>query len=78
MNRDKDPYERLSARATELEEMCTHMQQTVGVMDQVILEQQKRVEVLEANLVKLADEVHVMASPGVQTSPIEEERPPHY
>jgi SlyX protein len=79
MNHPQDePLALLSARMTELEGLFTHLQRTVQELDQVVLAQQRRIEVLEAQVLRLAAGLEALSGSSEPPRTMEDERPPHY
>jgi uncharacterized coiled-coil protein SlyX len=79
MNHPQDePLTPLSARMTELEGVFTHLQRMVQELDQVVLAQQRRIEVLEAQVLRLAAGFVALSGPSEPPRTLEDERPPHY
>jgi SlyX protein len=76
---DRKPSdERLAARVTELETLCTHLQRTVGELDEVVLAQQRQIDALVRSYERLAAGVEsISAQPTAPLKP-EDEKPPHY
>jgi len=75
---DDATIERLPHRVVELEELITHMQRTIGDLDQVVLAQQNRLELLERRISAVGAELSVVASSVVEERKPEDEKPPHY
>jgi len=75
---DDATIERLTHRVVELEELITHMQRTIGDLDQVVLAQQNRLELLERRISAVGAELSVVASSVVEERKPEDEKPPHY
>ena len=70
--------DRLRSRIDELETLFTHLQRTLGDLDQVVLAQQKQIESLERTIAALGTELGALAgSPSEERKP-EDEKPPHY
>ncbi len=79
MNEPEIPHEsRLEARLIELEMLTTHLQRTLGDLDQVILAQQKRIEGLERELARLGNSLSAVAGSIADVRDPAEEKPPHY
>jgi uncharacterized coiled-coil protein SlyX len=49
----QDELSRLTGRVTELETLYLHLQRTVQQLDEVVVEQQKRVDTLQARVERL-------------------------
>lgn len=73
-----DEIERLSARVADLEALFTHLQRTVGELDQVVLTQQRQIDHLERRLVALGSEVTTISGALADERKPEDEKPPHY
>jgi len=70
--------DRLEARVVEMEVLFTHLQRTLGELDQVVLRQQKQIEALERTAKNLGESVgQLSAGPPEERKP-EDEKPPHY
>ena len=68
----------LTTRTTELEVLFTHLQKTMQELNQVILQQGRQLDRLQAQMTQLtADYRAVSAGPPLERNPLEE-RPPHY
>jgi uncharacterized coiled-coil protein SlyX len=72
-----DREDRLQVRVTELEMLCTHLQRTLGELDQVVLAQQRQIDGLARNFERLAAGLDTLAAPQPPLKP-EDEKPPHY
>ena len=70
--------EALATRVTELEELSTHQERTIQQLDEVILQQERRLAETEAALKRLAEKVEIFSHSADTTRPPEDERPPHY
>jgi uncharacterized coiled-coil protein SlyX len=70
--------ERLAERLTQLEEFCTFLQRTVNDLDHVVLEQQQRIESLEARLLRLNSQFDRALESTESPLRPEDEKPPHY
>jgi uncharacterized coiled-coil protein SlyX len=68
----------LAERLTKLEELFTHLQQTVLDLNQVLIAQSRRVDALEAKLGQVASSVAERAAEPERPFDPEAERPPHY
>ena len=69
---------RREARLIELEMLTTHLQRTLGDLDQVILAQQKRIERLERDVARLSNNLSAVAGSIADVRDPAEEKPPHY
>ena len=77
-NEDRaDDRRRLAARATQIEELITHQQQTIHDLNDAILLQEKRISALETRLEHMATQM-VSLSETVSDNTDEEPPPPHY
>lgn len=63
-------------RVTDAEIALTHLQQDYESLNEVVLEQQKRIEQLEAHIQRLETKIESNSDPEVRDA--EAERPPHY
>ena len=75
---DQTMLDRLSQRVTDLEMLFTHLQRSVQDLDKVILDQQKQIDALRAQIGRLLLQLEQFAEPALEPRRIEEERPPHY
>ena len=71
----RDP---LAARVVELETLITHVQRTLGELDQVVLAQQKQIDALGRKIDGLSVELHARGTSTVEGRKPEDEKPPHY
>ncbi|MEE8452730.1 MAG: SlyX family protein [Thermoguttaceae bacterium] len=74
----QDDHKKLATRVTELEELSTHQERTLQQLDQVILQQDRRLAEAEATLTRLADKVEVLSHSADTNRSPEDEQPPHY
>ncbi|HYW81482.1 MAG TPA: SlyX family protein [Thermoguttaceae bacterium] len=74
----KDNFEALARRVTELEELSTHQERTVQQLNEVILQQERRLTETEAALKRVAEKVDTFSTSGDTPRSLEDERPPHY
>ena len=72
------PADRLPERVIELEALFTYLQRTVSELDQVVLAQQKRLELLERKVDAVGVELNSVSSAMTQERKPEDEKPPHY
>lgn len=72
---DRDPLE---ARVVEMEVLFTHLQRTLGELDQVVLRQQKQIEALERTAKNLGESVGQLSAGPPEERKLEDEKPPHY
>lgn len=77
-NKQENPLESLLDRIAELEGLFTHLQRTVQDLDQVVFQQHRRLDVLDARLARLSASLEAMAAPQAPPTELEDERPPHY
>jgi uncharacterized coiled-coil protein SlyX len=73
-----DDRSRLAVRLAELEMLFTHLQRTVGELDQVVLAQQRQIDVLERRLAALGNAVTAISGILTDERKPEDEKPPHY
>jgi uncharacterized coiled-coil protein SlyX len=66
------------ARIVELETLYTHLQRTLGELDQVVLAQQRQIETLSQRIASLAGDLNRLAGSEPEVRKPEDERPPHY
>ncbi len=69
---------RLAVRLTELEELFTHQQRTIQDLDDVAVQQNKRLTGLETRLEQAARQVASLVDSIAEEDTAEEEPPPHY
>jgi len=70
----KSPEERI----TQLEEMLMHFQQTIADLDQSIFDQHRRLEQLQREMLRLANDLRSTRELSVEIRRPEDEIPPHY
>ena len=73
-----DPLTSLSSRITELEGLFTHLQRTVQELDEAVIAQHRRLEILETRVLRLAAGLDALSGPPEPPRTLEDERPPHY
>ena len=66
------------ARLVELETLYTHLQRTLGELDQVVLAQQRQIDTLSQRIASLAGDLNRLAGSEAEVRKPEDERPPHY
>ena len=64
-------------RITELEIRFSEQQKTIDDLNEVVLEQGKRIDLLESRLTMLKAKLDAFAEPGL-VDPRASEKPPHY
>jgi len=69
---------KLHERMVELEMQITHLQRTVGDLDQVVLSQQKQIDALARELSATVSQMASIGSAGAEVRKPEDEKPPHY
>ncbi len=78
---EPEPAESLQptlARIVELETLYTHLQRTLGELDQVVLAQQRQIETLSNRVASLAGDLDRLSGSEPEVRKPEDERPPHY
>lgn len=65
-------------RIVELETLYTHLQRTLGDLDQAVLAQQRQIETLSKRVASLAGDLNRLAGSEPEVRKPEDERPPHY
>jgi SlyX protein len=75
---DRNQPESVAVRVTNLEELFTHLQRQLQDLDQVVLQQQKQIEKLQAELRRLSLQLALLREPPPEPRSLEDERPPHY
>lgn len=75
---DHSHLEPLAERITRLEELFTHLQQTVLDLNEVVIECQRRVDALDAKILRVVDSIADQAAGPERPFDPEAERPPHY
>jgi uncharacterized coiled-coil protein SlyX len=71
-------FDRLNQRVADIEALFTHLQRTVSELDQVVLAQQKRLELLDRRIARLGADLSSVAGSIVEERKPEDEKPPHY
>jgi uncharacterized coiled-coil protein SlyX len=66
------------ARIVELETLYTHLQRTLGELDQAVLDQQRQIDTLSKRINSLAGDLNRLAGSEPEVRKPEDERPPHY
>ena len=69
---------RLESRIIELEGLFTHQQKLIQDLNEVILDQQRRLERFELHAAHLAARTEAMLASVEMPSRPEDEKPPHY
>lgn len=72
------PEENVVERITTLEEKLAHQERIIADLNEVILDQQKRLTRLEALLQRADDRIERLSVAIDQPRSAEDERPPHY
>lgn len=67
----------MQERLTELEIRTAHQEQALEALNQVIIEQQRRIDRLEARIELLTDRIRAL-TPAEAADPANEPPPPHY
>lgn len=67
---------RLIHRMSDVESLLTMMQRTLEELDEVIVKQGKRIDLLDRKLTVLASQLGSLAEP--ESRRLEDDRPPHY
>ncbi len=78
---EPEPAENLRpelARIVELETLYTHLQRTLGELDQAVLDQQRQIDTLSKRVSSLAGDLNRLAGSEPEVRKPEDERPPHY
>jgi uncharacterized coiled-coil protein SlyX len=65
-------------RITQLEMMVTHLQQTISDLDQSIIDHHRRMEQMQRELLRLANDLRTARELSVEIRRPEDEIPPHY
>ena len=65
-------------RLIQLEALFTHLQRTVQELDQVIVDQSRRIDLLQRDLKMLAGDVRSVRDASREPRRPEDEIPPHY
>ncbi len=66
------------SRLTELETLFTHMQRTIQDLDQVVVEQARRIDLLEREMRLLTSDLRTLRDASREPRRPEDEVPPHY
>jgi uncharacterized coiled-coil protein SlyX len=78
IDENADAITRLTARICDLEARYTHAQRTVEELNEVVVEQSKRLDTLQRKLVMLGDRFDSFATHEVEPRTLEGDKPPHY
>jgi uncharacterized coiled-coil protein SlyX len=70
--------ERLTSRLVDLEIRFTHLERTLGELDEVALSHGKQLEAIERRLAALGSELRTVSASIVEERKPEDEKPPHY
>ena len=73
-----DPLELLAARQLDLETRYTHLQRTVDELNEVMIDQGRKIDSLERKLALLARQLGTLAEREVEPRSLEDDKPPHY
>jgi SlyX protein len=65
-------------RLTELETLFTHMQRTIQELDQVVIDQARRIDLLEREMRLLSSDLRTVRDATREPRRPEDELPPHY
>ena len=69
---------RLNERSHDLETRYTHLQHTVEQLNEVVVEQAKKIDSLERKLAVLVRQFSSLADRDVEPRSLEDDKPPHY
>ncbi len=64
-------------RIAELESRLAHQEHTIGQLNDVVVEQQRQLDKLEASMNRLVERLQSGDDPGAEGNPLDE-LPPHY
>lgn len=79
MSDDKKPVAAdLTQRVVELESLIMHLQYTLGQLDEVVISQQRQIDLLERRVVAASKQLAAVATSGAEERPLAEDKPPHY
>jgi uncharacterized coiled-coil protein SlyX len=65
-------------RITQLEMMVMHLQQTIADLDRSIIDQHRRIEQMQREMLRLANDLRSARDLSVEIRRPEDEIPPHY
>lgn len=65
-------------RLTELESLFTHLQRIVADLDQVVIDQSRRMEILEREVRRLSSDLGAVRDMNRESRRPEDDIPPHY
>ncbi len=68
----------LEARLTDLETIISHQQKLIEDLNDVVIDLQKRIDVLPREISRLSDEIRVARELSAEIRRPEDEKPPHY
>jgi SlyX protein len=68
----------LEARLTDLETIISHQQKLIEDLNDVVIDLQKRIDVLPREISRLSDEIRVTRQLSAEIRRPEDEKPPHY
>jgi uncharacterized coiled-coil protein SlyX len=68
----------VESRLTKLETIITHQQQMIADLNDVIINLQKRIDVIPREISRLSDEIRVARELSSEIRRAEDEKPPHY
>jgi uncharacterized coiled-coil protein SlyX len=68
----------LETRLTELESLFMHLQRTVADLDQIVVDQSRRMEILEREVRRLSSDLGAVRDMNREPRRPEDDIPPHY
>ena len=77
-NEFSETLAKLSDRNHELESRYTHLQRTVETLNEVVIEQGKKIDRLEQRVAELVKQLGTVMDREHEPRSLEEEKPPHY
>jgi len=77
-NEHADPLPGLAARTRELETRYTHLHRIVDDLNDVVIDQGKKLDVLERQVAALARQLGSLSERAQEPRSLEDDKPPHY
>ncbi len=65
-------------RVTELETLFTHLQRTIHELNNVVVEQDRRLAAMDHMLKQLTEQLGTLEQRVIEPRAMDEEKPPHY
>lgn len=68
----------LERRLVAMEELMTHLDRVLQELNEVVLNQQQRLERLETRWSRMANELEIVSQHVTEPRTLEDDKPPHY